>query len=177
MAWRRMAVPEPEARHIGLALDLTRPRAPRLTSEDPGSCRGRGAVAVAAAGQLPVVVAVGRVAALAETGIVVEPGRVDLAEVQGTAERLGDPAGPAGVDGVAVAIKTLRLVRILGTCRWMSQQMSKSSPAYRPSSLRKTHSASRPAHETQVLAVIGSGSSEYGLRMPAPLFACKPARC
>ena len=136
-----------------------------------------GAVAVAAAGQLPVVVAVGRVAALAETGIVVEPGRVDLAEVQGTAERLGDPAGPAGVDGVAVAIKTLRLVRILGTCRWMSQQMSKSSPAYRPSSLRKTHSASRPAHETQVLAVIGSGSSEYGLRMPAPLFACKPARC
>ena len=41
---------------------------------------------------------------MAESGIVVEPGRVDLAEVQGRAERLADPAGPAGVDGVAVAV-------------------------------------------------------------------------
>ncbi len=63
-----------------------------------------GAVAVAAAGYLPVVVAVGCVAVLAESCVVVQPGRVDLAEVQGRAERLGDPAGPAGVDGVAVAV-------------------------------------------------------------------------
>jgi hypothetical protein len=50
-----------------------------------------GAVAVAAAGYLPVVVAVGCVTVMAESGIVVEPGRVDLAKVQGRAERLGDP--------------------------------------------------------------------------------------
>ncbi len=29
---------------------------------------------------------------------------MDLAEVQGRLERLGDPPGPAGVDGVAVAV-------------------------------------------------------------------------
>jgi hypothetical protein len=58
-----------------------------------------GAVAVAAAGYLPVVVAVGCVAVLAESGIVVEPGHVDLAEARRRAERLGDPASPAGVDG------------------------------------------------------------------------------
>jgi len=62
-----------------------------------------GAVAVAAAGHLPVVVAVGCVAVLAESGVVVEHGR-GPGEVQGRAERLGDPAGPAGVDGVAVAV-------------------------------------------------------------------------
>ena len=46
-----------------------------------------------------MVVAVGCVAVLAESGIVIEPGRMDLAEVQGRAERLGDPAGPAGEGG------------------------------------------------------------------------------
>jgi hypothetical protein len=41
---------------------------------------------------------------LAKSGVVVEPGRVDLAEVRGMSERLGDPPGAAGVDGVAVAV-------------------------------------------------------------------------
>ena len=41
---------------------------------------------------------------MAESGVVIESGRVDLAEVQGRAERLGDPPGPAGVDGVAIAV-------------------------------------------------------------------------
>ena len=51
-----------------------------------------------------MLVAVGGVAVLAESCIVVEPGRVDLGEAQGRPERLGDPPGPAGVDGVAVAV-------------------------------------------------------------------------
>jgi len=63
-----------------------------------------GAMAVAALGHLPVTVAVGSVAVLAESGIVVESGRVDLGEAQGRPERLGDLTGPAGVDGVAVAV-------------------------------------------------------------------------
>ena len=63
-----------------------------------------GAVAAAAVGHVPVSVAVGGVAVLAESCIVVEPGRVDLGEPQGRPERLGDLAGPAGVDGVAVAV-------------------------------------------------------------------------
>jgi hypothetical protein len=53
---------------------------------------------------VPVVVAVGCVAVLAESCVVVEPGRVDLGEVQGRAERLGDLGGLAGVDGVALAV-------------------------------------------------------------------------
>jgi hypothetical protein len=36
--------------------------------------------------------------------IVVEPGRVDLGEAEGRPERPGDPPGPGGVDGVAVAV-------------------------------------------------------------------------
>ena len=63
-----------------------------------------GAIAVAALGHSPVAIAVRCVAVLAESGVVVEPGGMDLAEVQGRAECLGDPAGPAGVDGVAVAV-------------------------------------------------------------------------
>jgi hypothetical protein len=49
-----------------------------------------GAVAVAALGHLPVAITVGHIAVLAETCIVVEPGRVDLSEAQGRPERLGD---------------------------------------------------------------------------------------
>ncbi len=60
-----------------------------------------GAIAVAVLGHSPVAVAVGCVAVLAESGVVVEPGGADLAEVQG---RAGDPVGPAGVGGVAVAV-------------------------------------------------------------------------
>jgi hypothetical protein len=52
---------------------------------------GAGAVAVPGLGHVPMPVAVGGVAVLAESGIVVEPGRVDLGEAQGRPERLGDP--------------------------------------------------------------------------------------
>ena len=51
-----------------------------------------------------MLVAVGGVAVLAKSCIVVEPGCVDLGEAQGRPERLGDPPGAAGVDGVAVAV-------------------------------------------------------------------------
>ena len=63
-----------------------------------------GAVAVAALGHVPVALAVGSVAVLAESCIVVEAGGVDLDEAQGRPECLGDPAGPADIDGVAVAV-------------------------------------------------------------------------
>jgi hypothetical protein len=65
-----------------------------------------GAVAVAALGYVPVAVAVGSVAVRAESCIAVEPGRVDLVETQGRPECRGDgdPAGPAGIDGVALAV-------------------------------------------------------------------------
>jgi hypothetical protein len=52
-----------------------------------------GAVAVAALGHMPVAVAVRSVAVLAESGIVVEPGGVDLGEAQGRPEGL--VIGPA----------------------------------------------------------------------------------
>jgi hypothetical protein len=51
------------------------------------------AVAVAALGHVPVAGAVGSIAVLAESCIVVEPGGVDLGEAQGRPERLGDLAG------------------------------------------------------------------------------------
>lgn len=63
-----------------------------------------GAVAVSGLRDVPVVVAVGGVAVLAEARVVVEPGGVDLGEAQGRPERLGDVPGLAGVDGVAVAV-------------------------------------------------------------------------
>jgi hypothetical protein len=63
-----------------------------------------GELAVAALGHLPVAIAIGHVAVLAETCIVIEPGRVDLGEAQGRPEHLGDLTGPAGVDGVAAAV-------------------------------------------------------------------------
>jgi hypothetical protein len=59
---------------------------------------------VAALGHVPVAVAVGSVAVLAESCIVVESGGVDLGEAQGRPERLGDPPGTAGVDGAAVTV-------------------------------------------------------------------------
>ena len=58
-----------------------------------------GAVAVPGLGHVPVPVAVGSVAVLAESCVVVEPGGVDLGEAQGRPECLGDPSGPAVVDG------------------------------------------------------------------------------
>jgi hypothetical protein len=63
-----------------------------------------GAVTVTALGHVPVVVAVGGIAGLAESCIVVESGGVDLGEGQGRPERLEYLLGPAGVDGVAVAV-------------------------------------------------------------------------
>ncbi len=59
-----------------------------------------GTVAVAAFRHMPVAVAVGSVAVLAESGIVVEPGGVDLGEGQGRPERLSDLLRPAGIDGI-----------------------------------------------------------------------------
>jgi len=69
-------------------------RATWPTSGGPGFCRAR-AVAVAAFGDVPVVVAVVCVAVLAEPRVVVEPDRVDLGEAQGRPECLGDLAGVA----------------------------------------------------------------------------------
>ena len=63
-----------------------------------------GAVTVSGVGHMPVLAAVGGVAVLAESCIVVEPGCVDLGEAKGRPERLGDPPGAAGVDGIAVAV-------------------------------------------------------------------------
>ena len=57
-----------------------------------------GAVAVPGLAYVPVVVAVGGVAVLAESRVVVEPGRVDLGEAHMRPERLDDPSGPVGVD-------------------------------------------------------------------------------
>jgi hypothetical protein len=64
---------------------------------------------------------------------------------------------------------------ILGTYGWTSQQMSKSSPACRPNSLRKAHLASRPAVRRRYCTVIGSGSSGHGLWMPAPCLPVSPS--
>lgn len=63
-----------------------------------------GAVTVAALGHMPVVVAVGSVAVLAESCVVVEPGGVDLGEGQGRPEGRDDPLCPAGAYVVAVAV-------------------------------------------------------------------------
>lgn len=63
-----------------------------------------GGVTVSSVGYVPVLVAVRSVVVLAESCIVVEPGHVDLGEAEGRPERHGDPPGPAGVDGVAVAV-------------------------------------------------------------------------
>src|ERR1039457_3903364 len=60
-----------------------------------------GAVTVAAFGDVPVLVAVRRVAVLAESCVVVEPGVMDLGEGQRWPERDGDLPGRAGVYGVA----------------------------------------------------------------------------
>jgi hypothetical protein len=63
-----------------------------------------GTIAVPRLGHVPVLVAVGGVAVLAEPCIVLEPGRVDLGEAERRPERLGDSSGAAGVDGVTVAV-------------------------------------------------------------------------
>jgi hypothetical protein len=63
-----------------------------------------GAGALSGLGYVPVPVAVRSVAAGAESGVVVEPGLVDLGEAQGRLERPGDLPGPGGVDEVAVAV-------------------------------------------------------------------------
>src|SRR5690242_17972892 len=55
-------------------------------------------------GYVPVPVAVRGVAAGAESGVVAEPGLVDLGEAQRGLERYGDLPGPGGVDEVAVAV-------------------------------------------------------------------------
>jgi hypothetical protein len=51
-----------------------------------------------------VLVAVGDLAVLAESCVVVEPGCADLGEARGRPERVGDLPGAAGVDGFAVAV-------------------------------------------------------------------------
>lgn len=53
---------------------------------------------------VPVKMAVGGVAVAAESGIVVEPGLVNLGETQRSPQRPGDPAGPGSVDGDTVAV-------------------------------------------------------------------------
>jgi hypothetical protein len=63
-----------------------------------------GAVTIPRLRHVPVLVAVGRVAVLAESRVVVEPGDVDLGEGQERAERFGDPLRPAGIYEVAVAV-------------------------------------------------------------------------
>jgi hypothetical protein len=63
-----------------------------------------GAVAIAGLGHVPVAVAVRSVAVPAESCVVAEPGGVNLGEAQGRPECLGDLAGPAGVDGIAVTV-------------------------------------------------------------------------
>ena len=60
-----------------------------------------GTVTAAAFGDVPVLVAVRRVAVLAESGVVVEPGGMDPGEGQRRLERDGDLPGLAGVNGVA----------------------------------------------------------------------------
>ena len=65
-------------------------------------CPG-GAVPVAGVGHVPVPVAVRRVAVLAETGVIVEPGRGHLVIAQQWPERLGDPPGLPGLDRIVVA--------------------------------------------------------------------------
>ena len=55
-----------------------------------------GGVAVAGLGHVPVAVTVRHVA---ESYVVVEPGRVDLGEAQGKPEHLGDLTGAAGCAG------------------------------------------------------------------------------
>lgn len=62
------------------------------------------AVTIAALRYVPVLVAIRGVAVLTESCVVIEAGAVDLGEGQRRPERLGDPAGPAGVNGVAVAV-------------------------------------------------------------------------
>jgi hypothetical protein len=60
-----------------------------------------GTVAEPSVGDLPVPVAVRGVAVAAESGVVVEPGGMDLGVGPRLAERLGDPPGPAGVNGIS----------------------------------------------------------------------------
>lgn len=55
----------------------------RATGADPGFCRGAEAVTLPGPGHVPVPVAVVRVAVLAESSVVVEPGGVDLVEAEG----------------------------------------------------------------------------------------------
>jgi hypothetical protein len=62
------------------------------------------AVPVAGLGHVPVPVAVRRVAILPETGVIVEPGRGHLLIAQRWPERLGDPVGLPGLDGIPVAV-------------------------------------------------------------------------
>ncbi len=67
-----------------------------------------GAVAVSGVGQVPVLVAVRDFAVLAESCIVVEPGRVDLGEAQRRPERPGDLSGATGIDGASVIVARAR---------------------------------------------------------------------
>jgi hypothetical protein len=63
-----------------------------------------GAVAVPSFGDVPVLATVGSVAVLAESCVVVEPGRVDLGKTEGRPKRPGDTPGAGDVDEVAVAV-------------------------------------------------------------------------
>ena len=49
-------------------------------------------------------VAVRRIAVLAKAGVIVEPGRGHLVKAQRRPERLGDPPGLPGRDGIPVAV-------------------------------------------------------------------------
>jgi hypothetical protein len=66
---------------------------------------------------------------------------------------------------------------ILGTYGWTSRQMSKSSPACQPNSLRKAHLASRPARETQVLYRDWKRQLRAWSLDACSLLARKPERC
>jgi hypothetical protein len=91
----------------GMVVSLAGSMRTTATSAGPGSCRGRGDRSRTRSPTRAVPVAVRGIAVLAEPGIVVEPGRVDLREGQRRPERPGDPAGPAGVDGVAALRQAL----------------------------------------------------------------------
>src|SRR5208282_6055818 len=79
-------------------------RADARPHEHASSGWGGAPLSIAALRYVPVPVAIRGVAVLAESCIVIEAGAVDLGEGQRRPERLGDPAGLAGVDGVAVAV-------------------------------------------------------------------------
>ena len=63
-----------------------------------------GAVTIPGLGHVPVPVAVRRVALLAETGVIVEPGRDYLVKAQRRPQRLGDPPGVPDANRIPVTV-------------------------------------------------------------------------